>query len=57
MLSIEGIIILAIESIILLTASADPLLITEENPGSLILISLVIIAPFAALSDKTKYKR
>lgn len=55
-LGIGGIAILAIGSILMITQPVDPLLITEEHLGNLVLLSLVITAPFAALLGIITYK-
>ncbi len=53
---IGGIGILAVGAILMITQPVNPLLITEEHLGTLVLLSIAIIAPFAALLGLITYK-
>ncbi len=55
-LGIGGIAILATGSILMITQPVEPLLITEEHLGTLVLLSIAIIAPFAGLLGIITYK-
>lgn len=55
-LGIGGIAILSIGSILMITQPVEPLLITEEHLGNLVILSIVTTAPFAALLGIVTYK-
>jgi len=55
-LGIGGVGILAVGAILMITQPVNPLLITEEHLGTLVLLSIAIIAPFAALLGLITYK-
>jgi len=55
-LGIGGIVILVIGSILMITQPVQPLLITEEHLGNLVLLSIITTAPFASLLGIITYK-